>query len=739
MALRDTRRPVWRTWILAVVTLAAVGGLTVFGPSPAAADTDSALAKIDTSLHWVPADAAVYSSMLRNREQIEAILDSRAFAKIKDMPIIQFGLKKFETEAAKPGNPAAMAKMFMTNPQVQDLLAMLGDMFSDEVFVYADTDMTKSLDLVMKISSAMRWGPMVVQLRGGGYGDEEEIQAMLTMAVLGENIDSLKVPGMVVGFKLKDTGRATLNLGKLEMIAGIGLVQVPELANALKRTKVAGHEYLVLTLAGDMVPWDKAPLDALRSIEPEPGLVDKLVEKIKKEKLVLAIGLRDNYLLCAIGSSTDVLARLGQKDSLATRPEFQPLAKYADERLVAVEYVSEKFLDVVQSTDRDIDEALAVLGEVLPATPLSEDDQAQILKDVTGLATEVKKALPPPGAMMSVGYLVDGGMESYLYNWSKRTDLDGSKPLSLLSHVGGSPLLALVGRQRKGTVEDYDRLISWLGVGYGYFEKFAMPQMSDREREEAKQAIELFRPVLKRLNNANRDLLIPALDGQIGLVIDGRMKSRQFLTNLPPTKEPMPMVEPALLLGLNDSDLMRKAVIEYWETFNDAVAVVGKINPEAKLPIPEPEETKDKAGVIYALVPPPECPVDKQIAPNVGIANGVCVFSMSKAHSHRLMVSSPLAADGVLTDAQRPRAGAGVLEFANLLKTATPWIDMATKAIVRENMPKEQAKAQLPAILDQVHTVLDVLSCMKTVTSETYLEDGVIVTHTRLEIRDLPE
>ena len=155
---------------------------------------------------------------------------------------------------------------------------------------------------------------------------------MILLGVLSDNVDAVKVPGMVLGFKLEDTSRAVANLGKLELVVGFALKQDPRFDGCFKRTKVGDNEYLVLTLKGDMVPWDQVPLEKFRRLETEPGSVDKLVAKIKKESLVVALGLRGDYLLLAVGSSTDVLARLGQGTSLAERPEMAPLAKFADKR-----------------------------------------------------------------------------------------------------------------------------------------------------------------------------------------------------------------------------------------------------------------------------------------------------------------------------------------------------------------------------------------------------------------------
>ena len=57
--------------------------------------------------------------------------------------------------------------------------------------------------------------------------------------------------------------------------------------------------------------------------------------------LVVAVGLRGDYLLVSIGSSTDVLARLGQGKHLAERPELAPLQKFAGNRLTGVDYLSQ--------------------------------------------------------------------------------------------------------------------------------------------------------------------------------------------------------------------------------------------------------------------------------------------------------------------------------------------------------------------------------------------------------------
>src|SRR5437016_6139463 len=75
---------------LALVAVLALGAALV---QPARA-ADSA--KLDTSLKFIPEDAAFYASMLRNREQLQTILNSRAWATLKELPAVQQALKKLQ-------------------------------------------------------------------------------------------------------------------------------------------------------------------------------------------------------------------------------------------------------------------------------------------------------------------------------------------------------------------------------------------------------------------------------------------------------------------------------------------------------------------------------------------------------------------------------------------------------------------------------------------------------------------
>ena len=70
---------------------------------------------------------------------------------------------------------------------------------------------------------------------------------------------------------------------------------------------------------------------------------------------------------------------------------------------------------------------------------------------------------------------------------------------------------------------------------------------------------------------------------------------------------------------------------------------------------------------------------------------------------------------------------------AALVDTLTPWINLA----IEQGMKDSPMQAAMVA--GQVQIVLDVIKVLRTVTSESYFEDGALVTHSLTEIRDIEE
>jgi hypothetical protein len=718
--------------ILTVALTAAMSWLTT--PLATAGDLD----RLDASLKLIPEDAAFYCSALRNREQIDVFLHSNAWAKIRAMPVVQMGFAAYNAQLAVPGSGPAQCDAALKNPEVRKIVDLLAAMVSDEIFVYGDDSSLDLVELAQAVNREMRYTPLVMQMTGQMKdSNTEKLQASLLASALANHADLIDVPNIVVGFKLKSTELAKEELMKLEMFGNILLERSPKLKGRFQKTKIDQREYLTLKLDGSLVPWDKIPTDELKKQGAAEDDIQRVIDRLKKVNLVIALGVRDNYLVLSIGSSLDCLKKLGHGERLIDQPEFKPLEAFATKTLTSISYLSQETKEQINDQEQNLDDLNKLANTLLASGQLSDEQANRIRKDVTNLIADAKGMIPEVGPTVAFEFLTDHGTEDYCYAWGDYETLDDSQPLGLLQHVGGNPIFAAVLRQ-KPDIATYDLAVKWLKTGYGYFGDFAIPNIPENERPKVIQFINEAMPLLARFDKTNREMLFPALaDGQIGLVLDGKLQSSHFIATLPATQKPMPMIEPAVVLGVSDAKLLKKAFGEYQTIANgliDAVRHIEGINVPADLQIPEPLAEETALGTIYHFVLPQEWGVDAKIVPTVGISDHLATFSISRDHAERLLKTTPLVADGVFTKTTRPLAAAVRLDWAALVDAATPWVDFGVEHMAAS---KRIGESEKKAIAEQVHTGLEVFKALRTISSESYLDEDALITHTITEIRDV--
>ncbi len=727
-----------QTWKILAAALIALSAWQWAAVQPAAAGE---LDKLDTSLKLIPADAAFYSSMLRNREQVEAFLHSNAWEKIKSMPSLQMGLAMYNAQAQQQGSPVWQFQDKVQNPEAKKLINLAADMGSNEIFFYGGKNCNQFVELIQYIVSGMRYGPAILQATGKARGlSQEKLNAKVILETLIAHQDLIEFPNMLIGFRLKKPSAANEALIKMEMFLNVALEAVPKLKGHLNRETIGEDEFLVLRVDGKMIPWEKFPRDELKQLVDNEADLDKLIEHVKKMEFVFAMGVREKDLLISFGSSLNCIKNLGSKERLIDLPEFKPLEKFADKRLTSIGYVSREFLEQVNNNAKTIDDLRDFLDQMVPLAHFPEGQSNQIAKDVASLAVDLKNTLPKLGAIMGFDFLAENGYEGYQYNWGSHPHLDGSKPLDLLNHVGGNPILGIVGR-RTVSVEQYDNLVKWGKVGWNYMEELALPRLPAEDRAKAQAFLTDLKPLLARLHTAVRDMWMPALaDGQIGLVVDAKLMSKQLQRSMPMLQKEMPFIEPALVLGVSNADLLKKAIGEFRGVYNDLIDLIGRQNdvpPEVKAHIqqfkwPQAKVDQIAGGSLYLYPLPDQWGVDKNIVPNAGLSNNVAVISISTAQTDRLLKETPLKVGGVLANTDRPLAAAGWFDWTELVGAVTPWVNY-----ILEQIPERQMAGQKELVVDQVRTVLEVLSTIKGITSETYIEDNIIVSHSLVEIHDL--
>ncbi len=736
MTHRLSRSPFLRLW----AAFAAAAAFLVLSPPAVLAEG----AKAESSLHLVPGDAVFYGAMLRNREQIDAVLKSKAWARLAGLPVVQMAIKQLQEQLAKPNPQVAQVLQLLEQPENKELLGLLGEMFADEVFVYGGDSLGGLVEVLAQMQGTMQWAKAIKLINKQAGQDPTQAQVRMLLDVLKENLDQLKAPELVIGFKLRDNKAAEAQLQRLADLLEPLADQVKPLKGRLKKVKGKGGSMLTLALDGKMVPWNDLPI---KDLEEKDGDYDALLKKLAGLKMTISLGLRDNYLILAFSESLEALDKLGGKGAkLVDRPELKPLTKFADKPLTSVGYVSKALREKAGFGRKDLDGVVEAANAGLDLVPIPEGQKRRIKKDVADLAKEIKSTIGETGASLSFSFLTERGNESYAYDYCKQPLGDKPEPLTLLNHLDGDPILATVVRARF-TPEQYGTLVKWIKVIHGHAEEFALAQLDDNIKEAYDKAGKEIYPLLKRFDQINAKMLLPALaDGQSAFVLDAKWKSKHWQKQLPATPAAMPLPEIGFVLGVSDVVQLRKAMTEYRKLLNDALALASKMSggqvPEIQ--VPEPETVERKSAMLYFYPIPPMLGLDKRVVPTAGLSDDVAVLTLSNDHAERLLTKQPIKTEGgPLSDPKRPLISAVYFNSAALIDALTPWAELgATAAYQQFAREGGEEGEKIPFkdvndLLKQVRTVLDVMKVFKGTTSATYLEEGVLVTHSETVIRDL--
>ncbi len=735
------RAPALRKSLLLAAALLSAFAL----PAPARAEDT----KTDTSLDFIPANAAFYGSMLRNREQLDAIAKSKTWTRLIQLPYFQMGLSLLMQQYEQSDEFAAF-RQWIALDENRDLVDMLREAVSTDLFCYAGGNWGDFADLMQQISGGSNFGPLMQLLKDPQVKDQKgiayaSIRGMLR--ALARNPNKIKFPDLVLGFKIKDANKAEAQIKRLETLAEALAALQPVMQGRIKRVKVGDNSFLTVSLDGEMVPWDEIDW---QDVEEAAGEFDGVRKNLKKLKLTISLGVRHGYLLLALGSGTDGVAQFGGGGPrLTNRPELKPLLAAAGKQFTGISYSSKAL--AVQSSWKaeDIDNLATVAGHALDAAGIAEQRRKAILKDVSALADDWKKSLTPPGASLSFSYLTPRGLEGYDYQYGEFPDRDSSQTLSLLNHMGGNPILAVAGRS-KGTLEGYQKLSKWIKIFYGHAEPLVLERLGEAEKKKYEEIAKLILPLLKRLDDITGTMLLPSLaDEQAGFVMDAKWKSRQWHPALPTGGKELPMPELVFLVGVSDRALLEKAMKSYTKLIEDALTLAKENAPPDSQPpftkLPKPEVKTVTNGTLYLWHLPQQWMLDRRVTPTAGLSDKVGLFALSAEHAERLLASTPLKIEGgPLAVRKRQLAGASYFNWPALIDALEPWLMFAVQqAHLEQALPGGEgkkddadAKKKPQEIVRHVRAVLSALKAIRVATSATYIQDGALITHSEVVVRD---
>jgi hypothetical protein len=699
-------------------------GLLSFTPTLAQDTATTTDPRTGTALRHASADASFFTTQLHLKNRLDRLWRSKAVQDAWNTPLVQAGWDHVKKQWDEQGGPFREA---LKQKENQEALQLLKEMASDEVFILCGPNTPRFLHTMAKGVGAFQSNPFT-----GAFGldDAPFVPFRNVLREFRNDKANLVVPDVVIGFKIKDPKVAVRQIARLETLLNAAAMAVSELTGKVKHQKIKGFDFGTITLDGSMVPWDQVPWG---QIEEEAGEFKSLIEHLKKLKLTICIGTYEEYVVIALGESTAVIERLGQGKKLAELPELAPLQKFQGKPIHALTYVS-KTLNSGSGFTRQDAEELTKFGRegIDEADSLKEEQKKRLLKDLDELSADLLTLFGhEPGPSFSVSFGTPRGVESVHYQYSVDGSYDYSKPLTLLHHTGGNPVAAFVGRAAPKP-QAWDVFVKWCKKGESYFREFALPEFPEGNRQEVTKVLETLYPFFRRFDQTTRENLLPALaDGQIGLVIDNKLFSKQWHRSMPAAKNPLPLLEPALLFGVSDADKLQKAMSDYRAIVNGAVKALREVEEDIPEDLKWPEPQVQKAGEVtmYFYSFPDELELDGRLTPTGAVGKRLASLTVSNEHALRLMTPRPLKVEGgPLAELDRPLGGAIYFKMPALLDTARPWVDyVLEQPDVKEHTEKHAA---------DIKTILNSLRIFDQFTSATFVEGNVTVTHSEWVIKD---
>jgi hypothetical protein len=731
------------------VVLATLAAVVAVASSRAVRAAD--LAEQAHSLKQVPANAAFYSASLRLAEQWHTFKESKAYGKLMEIPLVQLGKMQAQFQWQQTNEPTVVRiREYLASPAGQDAVAVLREMFADEVFAYGGDDIGKALKVLMEMSSIERSAR--AEAKAEGEDSKEAVKKKVFEKLLAK-LEDVSVPTFVTGFRIKDKERAERELNEIHSLLRNALDEHrPELAAHLQREQIGKHEFLTLRVDGSMIPWDKIREKAEDLDEEE---FNKIRDLATKKTIAVAIGVVDEFVLVSIGPSTAHLETIGQGSSIADQPAIKRLEKHAGERLVSLGYMSKAFAQGLNSPEKTMNDILSGVEEGLTGAEVDEEDRKVILDDIR--AIDLKKYMPEAGDIAGVAYLTDRGYEAYQYVSAKRPMMDSSKPLAILGHVGGSPML-VVASHSKQNIESYNDLVNWIRKIAVDAERIAEKKADEDDWKKYMEYRDRFVNLLERLDKATREQMFPALaGGECAVVMDVTAKSKQWFDKMPESPKPLPMLELAFVTSVSDAAKLEQGVSAYIHVAHDAYKLVQEIHPDdaPKVKIPKPVITEPEgAGKLYSFPLPKKWGINSVVAVNAGLTDKYAAVSLMPETTERLLKEQKPGIDTSLP-LDKPAAMVSHIEFAKILDAIRPWMNYGLDVAMGNLKPKKDendsndeesddtpkppsgAMMQLGFVVPQIQQFLDVAAALKSATSMTYEEDGVWVTHSETHIVDL--
>lgn len=624
-----------------------------------------------TSLAIAPQDAAFFMTAIDLKKSWDRFIQGNFVKSLRRVDYVQQLEREIIRQWENPQGQAAELKSTLQNPNVRDLLRLAADMAGQEFFVYGQDDWCDAFENLAAFQS---------ELMSRIQEDPESVEEYFN-ELDRQEVDGLRLPTTIIGFRLTDANLAAQQLDALEGILRAVATQDDNLRpfiEKLRRNDLADGQTLTLTLDTSLIPLDR--LD-----EDQREAADKALELLEGRSFSISLGVRKNLLLIGMGEQADLLEQVGQaEDLLIDHPRMSVLKEANVSQLRSVSFVSQRW----RQTQWDANFAhyfrnlMVQFGAAIDSESDEIDDaeewKAELLADANQLDEYIGQMAPQYGDSLGWSHAITSGSEGWAYDWSDNMWFENNNPLQILEHAGSNSLFLMAFKQRSlpALEEMCDFLMQRIPE---HAERFIAS--AEQDEEERETALELFQnswPLVEEAVDILHTKISPALDENETLIsMAAAWMTRELGSELPVADQPLPLPEFALACKLRDRELFLDGCQDLYGVFDKIVELVRETEPDA-LPagyvVPRPIEDNIDDATTYYYEELAGTGSLSAFKPQLAIADDVVILGYSDRQVRDMIEPKVLATRPAWLTDETPVAVVSYVDYGGILGAFRPWM-----------------------------------------------------------------
>lgn len=626
------------------------------------------------ALGLAPESTSFYTSSINHDKLIMRVLNSNAWSNLvgSDGPRQYLGMLQgmsqafdLKTMLELEGDESALAEYLVDPDNAKEVQELGMQIVSTEIFAFGDENFPRIVQF-FRAGMTRTWelaGEKAVGIEDFASALANEEIAQIYKDLLSNEFSDLQFPGVVVGGRIQDPELAGAVINEMDPFIRKDLAMLPESLKFLEAgySLVVQDDRTLLTLKFKMsdLPWDVID-ERIADENLDPETLKLIREGLGDREISVAIGNIGDHFIVAMGGGADFVENLGEGSSLLEVAELDPLNGHWDKQLTSVYYTSDelaKSSPLSMYTDGSEQAFKLAIGEILSQEGVEVNDE--IVSAFDDVMDQVGSLFPEQGAMLRFSYLTENSIEGYQYDYGEVVYLDGSKPLSITNHVGGSPAMVYASR-----FKNREKFLDVLNAFITLSETFEGTIDTEARRESER--------VLREIYDIAESKLFPSTnDGQMAFVLglDG--------TPVPPlvpgeNEIDLRTPELAIVMGISDRELFLESMDDFWQLADMQSIVDAQEDMEIVLDDLDGAQLfsvdlgDDITGAIGLL-------------PSLLVEDDFAAMTLGQGHTERIYSNSPLDLFGDHWDLNQPACQIFLYDNVQVVAAVEGWGTMAVQ------------------------------------------------------------